>query len=208
MKFPYNSSILQKKMFIIAPISVENGNKAGEMLCNWQVTTNVCALSASQSDALFVCLVRFQNTEVATCTAKMLSLRLHNKTSIITGERQDGYFYIQSVHQTGKACVVWLGNVKLYKQEKLAKSKTITLICFPLFKICGRQKISFAAMQCHDIAVLSMIEWLSEYLIVFLLQMNLKSKVKREEDNLEQSIVTLTMERVVWQNKLNWRSAF
>lgn len=153
--------LTEKNMFIIAPISVENGNKAGEMLCNWQVTTNVCALSASQSDALFVCLVRFQNTEVATCTAKMLSLRLHNKTSIITGERQDGYFYIQSVHQTGKACVVWLGNMKLYKQEKLAKSKTITLICFPLFKICGRQKISFAAMQCHDIAVLSMIEWLS-----------------------------------------------
>lgn len=162
MTFPCNSSILQKKiwaMFIIAPFSVEKGNKAGGMLCNWQVTTHVCALSFCFSVRCTLCLSRSISKHQG--TAKMLSLRLHNKTSIINGERQDGYFYIQSVHQTGNACVVWLGNVKLYKQEKLAKSKTITLFCFPPFKICGRKKISFAAMQCHDIAVLSMIKWLS-----------------------------------------------
>lgn len=141
------------------PISVEKGNKAEGMLCNWQVTTKVCALSFCFSVRCTLCLSCPISKHRG--TAKMLSLRLHNKTSIITGERQDGYFYIQSVHQTGNACVVWLGNVKLYKQEKLAKSKTITLFCFPPFKICGSRKISFAAMQCHDIAVLSLIEWLS-----------------------------------------------
>lgn len=152
--------------------------KQGEcFVTDKSLPTSVHCLSASQSDALFVCLVPFQNTKVATCTAKMLSLRLHNKTSIINGERQDGYFYIQSVHQTGNACVVWLGNVKLYKQEKLAKSKTITLFCFPPFKICGRKKISFAAMQCHDSSQYDQMA-VCEYQIVFLLRMNLKSKVK------------------------------
>lgn len=151
--------------------------KQGEcFVTDKSLPTSVHCLSASQSDALFVCLVPFQNTKVATCTAKMLSLRLHNKTSIINGERQDGYFYIQSVHQTGNACVVWLGNVKLYKQEKLAKSKT-TLFCFPPFKICGRKKISFAAMQCHDSSQYDQMA-VCEYQIVFLLRMNLKSKVK------------------------------